>query len=305
MQQPQFVEQVEPEEVFGLLSDENRVEILRALWEGNKPMGFSELHSAVGIGDSGQFNYHLDKLVGQFVTRADEGYKLTIAGQQINGSIESGSYTASGRMEPVQLDSPCPTCGGTRTFYYEDELAMLECDSCSLKARYNIPPGVFADADREEIPVVAGRYLRTEIERLHHGFCTRCDGPVEHAVCRVTDVLVGEEEDTEETEDSLLVDPQKTPIVRYDCRQCAQTVTTGLQHSLLTHPAVVRFYSDRGIDIQERSVWEFTILGFDGERVHSIDPFRASTVFTVDGDELTVVVDDEMCVVETTVDETA
>ena len=303
MQQPQFVEQSEPEEVFGLLSDDNRVEILRTLWNGDEPMGFSELHDAVGIGDSGQFNYHLKRLVDQFVTNSEEGYELTIAGDQINGAIESGSYTTSGRMEPVQMDSPCPTCGGTRTFYYEDELAMLECDSCSLEARYDIPPGVFADCDREEIPAVAGRYLRTMVERLHHGFCTRCDGPVEHAVCPITDIPSWSEEDEEETEDSPFGSPEEIPIVQHECRQCAHKVTTGLQYSLLTHPAVVGFHYDRGIDIRDRSVWEFTILGFDRERVRGTDPFRANTVFTVDGDALTVVVDEEMRVVETTVDE--
>jgi len=302
MQQPQFVEQSEPEEVFGLLSDDNRVEILRALWEGEEPMGFSELHDAVDIGDSGQFNYHRKKLLDQFVINSEEGYELTTAGNQINGAIESGSYTTSGRMEPVQLNRSCPTCGGTRTFYYEDEIAMLECNSCSLEARYNVPPGVFADADHEEIPTVAGRYLRTVIERLHHGFCPRCDGPVEHAVRRMVD-LPSWDEEAEEAEDSLFDNPRETPIVQHDCRQCAQMVTTGLQYSLLTHPAVVGFYYDRGIDIRDCSIWEFTILGFDRERVQSTDPFRANTVFTVDGDELTVVVDDEMRVVETTVDE--
>ncbi|ERH08639.1 MAG: hypothetical protein J07HX64_00385 [halophilic archaeon J07HX64] len=298
MQQPQFVEQAEPEEVFGLLSDDNRVAILRALWNGDEPIGFSELHDAVDIGDSGQFNYHLKKLVDQFVTRAEEGYELTVAGDQINGAIESGSYTTSGRMEPIQLDSLC-SCGGTRTFYYEDELATIECDSCSLTARYDIPPSVFADCDHEEVPTVAGRYLRTVIERLHHGFCPRCDGPAEHTACQFTDVPGWDEE---EPEDNPLGNPRELPIVLHECRQCEHKITSGVQYSLLTHPVVVAFHYDHGIDIRDCSIWEFTSF-MDRERVRSTDPFRASTVFTVDGDELTVVVDEEMRVVETIPDE--
>lgn len=40
MDLPQFVEQTEPETVFTLLSDQKRVDILRALWEDEGGMTF-------------------------------------------------------------------------------------------------------------------------------------------------------------------------------------------------------------------------------------------------------------------------
>jgi len=298
MDHPQFVEQTEPEDVFSLLADDNRVDILRALWDSDDAMTFSELHDAVGIRDSGQFNYHLDKLVGQFVTKTDDGYELTAAGGQINGAIEAGSYTTSGTMEPVALDPPCPTCGGTRTFHYEDEVARLECDSCDVQAEFPIPPSAFVGCDREEIPDVAGRYLGSLIERLDNGFCSQCDGPVERTVCRLTDSVAWEQA-AGTVSDAEMVDPRKMPIVQYECLQCGSTPTSGLNFTLLTHPEVVEFYYDRGIDIRNRSVWEIATFETDTERVQGTDPFRASTTFTAGGDELTLVVDGDGVVVDT------
>jgi len=300
MDQPQFVEKQEPEAVFTLLSDDNRVGILRALWDGDEPMSFSELHDAVGIGDSGQFNYHLGKLTGQFVRKNKNGYSLTAAGEEINGAIEAGSYTASGRMEPIQLDSPCPTCGGSRRFYYEDETARVDCDSCAVQAQFSIPPSAFVGCDREEIPDVAGRYLRTIIDSLDRGFCSQCDGPVERDVRRLVDAEMWEPSEAD-TDEGWIGDPKDVPLIQYECLQCGARPTSGLHCSLLTHPEVVGFYHDRGVDLQAHSLWEFSILGTERGRVHSTDPLRASATFTADGDRLTVVVNEQLRVVETTV----
>ena len=301
MSQPQFVEQREPEAVFTLLSDDNRVAILRALWNGDQPMTFSELHDAVGIGDSGQFNYHLDKLVDQFVTGVDRGYELTAAGEQINGAIEAGSYTTSGRMESIDLDSACPTCGGTRRFYYEDETARVDCGDCAVQAQFAVPPSAFIGCDREEIPEVAGRYLRTIVDGLERGFCSFCDGPTEGEVCRLVDAEMWDPPEGD-TDDILTGDPREVPLVQYECLQCGMEPTTGLHDPLFTHPEVVEFYYERGIDLRARSPWEFNMLGPEYETVESTDPFRATATFTADGDELTVVVDEGLCVVETTVE---
>jgi len=50
--------------------------------------------------DSGQFNYHLGKLVDRFVTRTEEGCELTQPGIQVNGAIDAGSYTLARRSNP-------------------------------------------------------------------------------------------------------------------------------------------------------------------------------------------------------------
>jgi hypothetical protein len=85
------------EAAFSLVANELRFQILQALWEAQRtdelPVPFSELFDSVEVGDSGQFNYHLDKLVPRFVRDADDGYELTFAGEQVIGAAASGVYT--------------------------------------------------------------------------------------------------------------------------------------------------------------------------------------------------------------------
>jgi hypothetical protein len=63
-------------EAFDLLANEIRLDILRTLGEamagdGKTPISFSELQRRVGVEDNGRFNYHLDRLLGTFVEKAD------------------------------------------------------------------------------------------------------------------------------------------------------------------------------------------------------------------------------------------
>lgn len=97
MDHPQFVEHAEPEAVFTLVSDENRIDILRALWGSDEPLAFSDLQDATDIRDSGQFNYHLDKLTGHFVRKTDDEYVLRQAGNRVVEAVLSGAMTGSNR----------------------------------------------------------------------------------------------------------------------------------------------------------------------------------------------------------------
>jgi|APHM01.1.fsa_nt_gi hypothetical protein len=293
MDRPQFVAQTEPSAAFDLLSDDTRVAILRALWTGACPMTFSELRGAVGVADSGQFNYHLNKLVGQFVSKGDAGYELTTAGSRINGAIEAGSYTTDGVMDPIPLEQPCPACGGARTFRYKDDTAQVECDSCALKIRYPVPPSVFADCNRKTIPTVAGEYLRMILDQLASGFCSLCEGPVDQTVCQFSESAIGAEDVADSRQD-----PDQAVIVQYECLQCGAQPASILGLDLLAHPAVVSFYYDRGVDLRKRSFWQLSALDPGTTQLRGTQPFRAEQTYTVAGDELTMVVDDEMTVID-------
>ncbi|MDF9745462.1 DUF7347 domain-containing protein [Natrinema salsiterrestre] len=69
-------------EAFSLLDHEIRLEILLALLEDwhavyTEPRSYTELMDAVGMRDSGKFNYHLDKLRGVYVRQVEDGYVPT------------------------------------------------------------------------------------------------------------------------------------------------------------------------------------------------------------------------------------
>lgn len=292
----EFVEKDDPGEVFAVLAEEIRIAILRALWAADDHEAtFSELREAVGGPDSGRFNYHLDRLVGRFVERTEDGYELTQAGMQINGAIEAGAYTAEAAIEPIELEVPCRVCGGVRTLYYEDDTVSVECESCPVTAQFGVPPSVFAGYDRESVPDVAGRYMRVTFRRIADGFCPFCDGRVRPTVAPMADSL---EETPADVPDEVADRATELPLVRYDCRRCGATPTGGLRLAFLDHPAVVSFYYRHGIDLRERSVWEFTGAHPDQQRIRSRDPFRASVTYELDGDAITLVVDESADVVD-------
>ena len=69
-------------DTFTLLSNETRVRIVVALDASEAGLRFSELRARVGVRDAGRFNYHLERLRGRLVTKSDDGYVLTPAGER-------------------------------------------------------------------------------------------------------------------------------------------------------------------------------------------------------------------------------
>ena len=291
---PRFVERAEPEEVFAALSEEIRIAILRALWTTDGPATFSALREAVGSPDSGRFNYHLDVLLDQFVTKTDDGYELTQAGKRINGAIEAGSYTTGVQLEPVRLEHPCRTCGGELSLSYEDETVTVGCGDCPTTAQFAVPPSAFSNCTREAIPRVASRYLQATFHRIDAGFCPYCDGSLQSTVETVAD----SKEAAAEAVPEEIADVRDLPLARYDCRRCGATYTAGLGIAFHQHPTVIGFYRDRGEDVRKRLVWTLPSLDPDRERVRSTDPFRASVTFDCGDDRLTLTVDADLDVVD-------
>jgi len=285
MGEPDLTDSVDPAAAFAALSDDTRVDILRALWAADDHrLGFAALREAAGVADSGQFNYHLDKLVGRFVRKTDDRYELTPAGMHVNGAVTAGAYTMDGEMDPVELDDTCPACGGARTFRYEAETAVIECPDCAVSLAATVPPGVFVDYDREDAPRVAARYFRTIVGQVTNGFCAYCDGPVDPTVATIA-TLADDDEVPPEA-------PTDLPLVRYDCQRCAGEVTSDLGSAFVEHPAVAGFHYEHGVDVRERPFYRFAALTADRAALRERDPVRASVTYAVGDAELTLVVDE-------------
>ena len=92
-------------EVFGLLGNETRLNILLAIWEKQVPLAedntvpFSRLFERVDCDDRGTFSYHLEQLEGQFVTQHTErgGYELSIPGLKLVRTIIAGTSAITWR----------------------------------------------------------------------------------------------------------------------------------------------------------------------------------------------------------------
>ena len=128
----QTEESLDPAEAFSLLGEDRRLEIIVTLDEATTDrVPFSELQDRVDIEDSGQFNYHLSQLVGHFVSKTDEGYALTAAGERFARAVAAGLYTDSPVLAPFGVGGTCNSCGeAALDASYAEEQFTIACSDC-------------------------------------------------------------------------------------------------------------------------------------------------------------------------------
>ena len=270
-----------PEAAFGLLGNETRIAIVRALGESlDESLSFSELRERAGVRDSGQFNYHLDRLVGSFVRRAEEGgYELTYAGARVVGAILAGTFNEKGGREEFDLDAACPTCGSAISARYEDEQVTVRCPDCDEQiSLFGFPPGGFENRDTAELTRTFDRWLRNVFSMMADGICFNCTG-------RTRGSLTTESEYIREGEDAA---------VELICERCGNTATASVGSYVLHHPAVVAFHYEHGIDLGETPAWDLTWLRDKRTTLDSRDPLRARVTVELDGDALELLVDERL-----------
>jgi len=299
-----IVEAAAPAEAFGALADPMRVDILRALWdaEGNEAT-FTELRDQVGVSDSGRFNYHLRQLTDRFVSKTDDGYRLTVAGSSVVGSLLAGAYTRVGTVGPLPVTEPCGFCGGQRHFTYDDERARIECEDCDVGTHFRVPPGVFAEYEEGEFPDVTERYVRSNFQQADDGFCPYCEGRVDPRLATAET-----EADTDRTEtdtdaadadaDPEALDFDAIPTAEYRCRRCGETFTTDLGAGLMHRAPVVAFFHDHGVDVTEAPLSVVRATDAEDAVVEDRDPLRARVRYRVDGETLTLHVDETLTVLD-------
>ncbi len=184
-------------EAFEALANETRLAALLALWEEHEPfaddtaVSFGELRRRVGMSDPGQFHYHLDKLVGLYVVRSDDGYSLNGAGQSLVQAVVAGVGIEEPTFETTVEDLDCPVCGATPSYEYEDGYVVGRCPECAERSadggvaseggfqRFSFDPaGVMS---RSPIDVLEANSIQTMWEAAMRtaGVCPQCSGSVE------------------------------------------------------------------------------------------------------------------------------
>ena len=260
-------EDVSPATAFAVLADSTRIDILRALAENSQEsVSFSDLRERVGTADSGQFNYHLGKLVGKFVQKDDDGYRLTTAGFQVYGAILAGTYTDTVEFDPVTLDEQCLHCGHSLTVSYVEEHLRVSCDDCErIQVEFAFPPGAFEGRDPEALLETLRQRLRAVVPLAQRGTCPTCWGRTE----------------TRLTTDTLTRSNEEILLVSTVCSRCGDEIRASPGALLLDEPAVVAAYYDHGIDLRERPVWTLSWLSQKAVETISTDPLRAQVTVPI------------------------
>ncbi|MFB6139637.1 MAG: winged helix-turn-helix domain-containing protein [Halosimplex sp.] len=281
----------EPEDAFALIGDETRAGILRALGEDpHEGVSFSELRERVDPEiDSGQFNYHLSKLVGQFVDRGEEGYTMRAEGLALYRLIRAGSVNRRASLDPFDAGFDCHFCGTGVEGSYADGAFELRCPGCDhVYSHTHVPPRAVEAGDAEDLLDRVARYNRHEMFAHARGVCPTCVNALE------TGFVPGEEVWIEGSE-SLDV------FVRTACDHCGARYYMSVGLALLSHPEVVSFFRDRGVDLSDRRHWELEWAMTDRHlTVRSTDPWEVALSIPCEDETLELVVDDSLTVVEAT-----
>lgn len=302
-------------EAFGLLGNETRLAILLALWEAYDPTAtggivpFSELRERVGMRDSGQFNYHLDKLDDHFVRKTDGGYTLRPAGLKLVQTVIAGAGRG-GTLEPTEIDVPCHLCGATTVITYQDGWLYQLCTECDggFGAKEDYPEGILFG---EPFPVAALSNRSPEevfsagVFRLHQvmtmkmgGLCPRCSGVVESSV------LVCEDHDASPGDVCPSCGNMSQLRIRWVCSVCKYRGGSSPSGAMMTHPQVMAFYQERGIDMGynvnnfESSKQLLELMRDHEQELLSTDPLRVRVTVRYSGDVLRLVLNEEMNVIE-------
>ncbi len=299
-------------DAFKPLGNETRVAVLRAMFEREdghlRPTTrtFSELFEATEESTTAGFAYHLRQLVGPYLRkREDDSYELTYAGLQVGRGLATGTYTESVDREPVALAEDCPLCGEAElALRATDNVATAGCEACDRELlALPFPPGGFRSHDTDSLPAAFDRHHRHRIGLMADGNCPECGGRVEGRV----EVLDGDAEGTggedgsgdEGTETDEDDGGEGTPraLASLDCAACGYALGCPVTLTTLSHPAVVSFFHDHGVDLRERPIWN---VGPEWrERVVSTDPVAVRVSATLDGETLALYIGRDLTVVHT------
>jgi hypothetical protein len=307
---------VPAEKAFGVLGNPIRVDVLRVLGDAADPLAFSTLYDRVDVDDSGQFNYHLDKLVGHFVRKTDDGYALARPGRRVVEAVLAGTVTGEARLERTPVDDTCEYCGSTLTVEWRAGSVELYCTGCAGRYRRThggkprghdadsgylgrlfLPPAGLADRDPDAVLDAAWRWTMSEVQALAGGICPRCSAAIDRTV------LVCSDHETDECQ-CPNCDREHAVGVRFDCSNCILRTGGSAVLALATETELLAFLTDHGLNpLAPDAIGRLneTYQSYD-EELHTTDPLDARFTFTADGDSLTLRVDGDLSVVEATRD---
>lgn len=302
-----------PDEAFSALGNEIRVGILRTLGDANVPLAFSDLYDRLAVEDSAQFNYHLDKLVGHFVRKTEEGYALGRPGRRVVESILAGAVTEAPDMSRTSVEDTCPDCDSGLEMQWRAGNVELFCPSCDSRwerawgrvgapeeaqsgylGRLPFPP---AGLDGRSPPaVLQAAYTWTNLEFLAVAseMCPRCAATVER------DLFVCEAHDP---------DPGPCPNcesayaarMTATCTNCIYQIGAAASWGVIASPRLLSFLLEHGLNpVAPESAWTLDrVINECDVQVHSTAPARVEFGFTVGEDNLALEVDENLTVLQT------
>jgi len=289
-------------EPFSLLAHEIRLDIIRAFfnqWDDieadslddareKRGLRYSTLMDAIGMQDSGKFNYHLEQLLGVYVEQVGEQYVPTASSIALYHAVLANRPTENLHQDEVDIDASCPACGEPILARYDQEYLIVDCEHCDdwWGLRYPFPKnGLDSRAGTELLDALDNRAMY-DIGLARTGQCPSCAGHVS----------------IELAPDRL--DGGQIPTVSFSCGTCFWGASLDVLNALRFDPRVAAALTDLGVvpEAENANDWldEDAELDVTGEAVDE-DGQIAVRIKTHEG-TATVDVDDDLSVLSVDVE---
>jgi hypothetical protein len=239
-------------DAFQSLGHEIRVAILEALVAQRREeptdrgLPFADLRAAAGVRDSGKFNYHLDELVGRFVTETADGYRLTYAGETMAAAALAGHYRSYEQLGPEAVDGSCDRsdCEADAVARYEDGILRVACRHDHLVFRTGIPPSAVSDRALDAVIDFAVERSWTHVAYIRRETCLKCYGRLQTSIRR---------------------QPNGDESVSYEatCSRCGTLYTAPPLLLASQHPMVLGLAWEHGDRLRERPPWQLRSIVTD------------------------------------------
>ena len=292
-------DQAPADAVFGLLSDETRVDILRSIAvaesehdvvnPGPAVLSFSEIYDRVDVDNTSKLSYHLGELTETFLRKSEEGYSFTHAGEQLVRFVLSKNYREPTGFEPQPTSGRCVYCGErTLVAHLHHQYFQIECASCEHPvSAFPVTPAQVRSWTDDDFVAAVTQKQAIDYEQIRRGMCPACTGRLSTEITTVPEGLLP---------DSL------RHLVVDRCRECLRRYNSPLTYKVAYHPVSVAFHWDRGIDVTSKGLWEFHDDVYEGrwtsERI-STESEEYEIVLRLDGDLLRVRLDSSATVTHT------
>ena len=297
------------EETFAILGHETRLAILYELWKVRDPnehipertLSFAELRKRVGIRDGSQFNYHLKKLLGEFVHQTDDGYVLRRAGERAMTTVLAGTLGTDLVLDSEPIADPCPLCGGPVVLECGTERTLdfftVRCTSCdgsvspsedrtgTLSTSEFLPPTGVSNRTLDEAYEAQRTWIKHKFLSMMEGVCPECAGTVSvtQSVCENHETTPGH------------VCPECHTIFEvwflHVCDVCHMNHEVPSSMHMLVDPTVAAFYHERGYELWGHDWHTVDTETVIRQAVVSDDPFELRISAVVAGDNIAVTLD--------------
>jgi len=194
----------------------------------------------------------LNQLLGTLVVDTEERYRLSPFGFRLFARLSARLSDRDPEVEAVALPGRCPECGADLRAAAEGNQFQLVCaDGHTLNEGLLGTPRVVADRSPETAAETLALVNTQATELGVSGICPSCYGRTTGGIERVDGFGYR---------------------YRAPCSDCGNRFATTVGDCVGTHPEVMSFLAERGIDARSEATWTLPFRLPDSETVVSEEP---------------------------------